>query len=244
MTPPSALHFTLDQPLMANLPSFRTFVLLALSTLPLAAPAAEKKAEADAGQWVRIPSDFTLQRVVQSASGPMRTYRVVIIVPRGGQGARVGKTCGRSAIDAVAFDYAGEMARKNAALREMNKTKELAFQLIVSPPALDASNRNEDGQKPIPAGKEFSTPMPEQLLYRRGMQDNGLEGEFLVTFGPQGGYPVEVMVAKSTGDPGTDLFYLRHFLCNWQTSKKTPRGIEYRIPIGVKRRGFGGHISL
>ncbi len=214
---------------------------LATSILPLTA-AEKKSAPSDASQWSKVPDIFLFHRIVQSASAPLKTYRVALIIPPGGGTPRISKSCGRPEVDGIAYDFARESVKKNSQLREMNKTKELVFQLIVGPPALDSSDRSEEGRKPIAAGKEFSAPVG-MIAYRTSQMPRSASGEMLVTFPAAGGYAIEACIFRTCGDEPTDGFYIKNALLNWQTSRKASGSQTFRVPFGMKAWNFGGRIT-
>ena len=192
-------------------------------------------------KFLKIPTEYLITRTLQSTSGPLRTYRVVITIPptanpRAAQ-ARVTQSSGRSEIDAIAFDYAREMV-KTGPLRALVGTKELIFPLLVAPPALDSSLRAEEGKRPIPADKEVSFPNSGIVEYGPGTQihpTRSYHGTMRIIFPPEGGYAKEVCILAPSGDPNTDKFFLRYRLSNWQVRRTTKEPQILDVDFGVGR---------
>lgn len=209
-----------------------------VSTLP--APAKEPAKATEDLKYLKIPNDFLHSRIMQSASGPLLTYRVVVSIPptvnpKAAQ-PRIVKSSGRSEIDAIAFDYAREMV-KTSALKAMVGTKELVFPLLVAPPALDSSMRTAAGWKPIPPGKDVSFPSGGMIAYdvNTQMHVRSMTGKMRITFPAQGGYAQEACILSSCGDAHTDAFFLRYRISNWQVNRKSNAPQILDIDFGVER---------
>lgn len=192
-------------------------------------------------KYLKIPTEYLILRILQSTSGPVNSYRVVITIPptanpKAAQ-ARVTKSSGRSEIDAIAFDYAREMV-KTPALRALVGTKELVFPLVVEPPLLDSSLRTDEGRRPIPADKEVSFPNSGVIQYDQHAQMNltrSYNGTMRIIFPAQGGYAKEVCILASSGDVSTDKFFLRYRLCNWQIRRTAKEPQVRDFDFGVAR---------
>lgn len=208
---------------------------------PSVARAKEPAKPASDMKFLKIPTEYLITRTLQSTSGPLRTYRVVITIPptanpRAAQ-ARVTQSSGRSEIDAIAFDYAREMV-KTPALRALVGTKELVFPLVVEPPQLDSSLRADEGKRPIPPDKDVSFPDSGIVLYDQNTQVHpsmSFHGKMRIIFPPAGGYAKEVCILAPSGDTNTDKFFLRYRLSNWQIrrSSKEPQILD--VDFGVRR---------
>lgn len=218
-------------------------------TLPLGAPisaAAEAKPSAPNGQWLKIPDKFVAARFVQARQAQHSTWRVVVVMPPGGGTPRITQSSGRAEVDAIAFDYARASATQNRPLREMNRTKELAFQLIVAPPALDsASLRNEEGDKPVPAGQEDYFPFPRNLTVRGGMMMHmrNAQGIISMRFPAGGGRPLEAWMTRPFGDDSMDFLFLRYAIANWQTKRTSGQPFVVRETLSLARNTFGGRLT-
>ena len=222
---------------------------LVLLALPLAAPissAAEAKPAASASQWLKIPDKFVAARFVQSHQATHASWRVAVVVPPGGGTPRIMQGSGRSEVDAIAFDYARATARDNRQLREMNRTKELAFNLLVAPPALDShSLRNTDGDKPVPAGEEDYFPFPQNLRVSGGMamQMRRAEGIISLRFPAGGGRPIEAWMTRPYGDDALDFLFLRYAIANWQTKRTSSQPFVIRHSLTLSKTNFGGRLT-
>ena len=219
------------------LPFLTLFVWLACAGF---ASAKEPAKSADNLQYLKIPNEFMHSRMMQSASGSLNTYRVVISIPptanpKAAQ-PRIVKSSGRSEVDAIAFDYAREMV-KTSKLRDMVGTKELVFPLLVAPPAIDSTVRSPEGWKPIPPGKDVSFPSAGIITYDASTQMNSrsLHGKMRITFPAAGGYAKETCILSTSGDHHTDAVFLRYRLANWQTSRKSNAPQVLDVDFGVQR---------
>lgn len=217
-------------------------LLVALShpSIALAAETAKSAKPAAKMEFLKIPTGFLIARILQSTSGPQLSYRVVITIPPTANTkappARVTQTCGRSEVDAIAFDYAREMA-KTGPLRALVGMKELVFPLLIVPPALDTSLRSDAGKRPIPPDREVSFPSAGVVEYDQDVQvhpTRGYEGKMRIMFPPQGGYPKEVCILSPSGSPSTDKFFLRFRLSNWQVRRtsKEPQFLDFDFGVG------------
>src|SRR2546423_12475628 len=135
------------------------FLALVASTLAFASSVLA----ADKGEWVRIPSNWLLHRFVRPSTAPAHTYKVALAVPAGSRQPRVAQSSGLSDVDELAADYAMVSIDNNAPLKALAKTKELYFQLVITPPILDVKMRSVAGQLPMPAGKERATPLEDSF---------------------------------------------------------------------------------
>jgi len=193
------------------------------------APAADKS-----GEWVRIPARWLLHRFVRPSSAPAHTYRVGIVLPPGSQQPRISQSSGLTDVDALAGDYALESVVNNSQLKALARTKELVFQLVVTPPMLDIKMRSAEGQRPIPPGKELSTPMADTFYTDANQNETtSRRGKLAVIFPPQGGYASEAIVAVSTGNAAVDRYYLHKAALNWQTSHKSSKEQVLRTDFGA-----------
>lgn len=206
-------------------------LLLALTflTLPLPVEAADK-----GGDWVRIPNRWLIHRFVRPSTAPARTYRVAVAVPPGSKNPKIAQSSGNSDIDTVAGDYALDLARTTASLRDLAKTKELYFLLTLSPPAIDVKMRSEEGKRPIPADKELSTPTLDTFYVKPNQNETtSRRGEMVVIFPPSGGYASEVIITITTGNPTVDRYNMYAAALNWQTSRKSSKEQILRLPFGA-----------
>ncbi|MBS0661136.1 MAG: hypothetical protein JSR82_23195 [Verrucomicrobia bacterium] len=220
--------------------------LLLASLLPSAVFAQKKSAAPAAGDYLKISDKWLVMRFVQSSVGPKLSYKVSFVLPPGAKTPKVTRSSGSTEVDGIAFDYAKHLISQNSQLREQSKSKELVFNFDVTPPVLDASEKSEEGRKPIPAGEEFHTPTPPYLYSNDNMMGGGMssEGKYAVVFPAGGGYAKLAMVLSSCGSPGKDLFYIRNAVLNWKTSKKSDRPFGFSFDMKSRRMGFGGRYAL
>ena len=173
-------------------------------------------------EWVRIPSHWLLSRFVRPSNAPARTYKVALVLPPGAKQANVTQSSGNSAVDGLANDFALESVRANRQLKDLAKTKELAFYFVVTPPMLDVKMRSKDGNTPIPPGKEFSTPTADNFYVAPNQNETASRpGKLIVIFPPQGGYASAALISVSTGNPAADRYYLNKAALDWQTNRKS-----------------------
>lgn len=223
-------------------------LFLACSLVPAlpAQNAAKKSAPAQAeGGWLKIPDKWLLMHFVQSDQGPRASYKVGLVLQPGAKSPKVTRTSGRPEVDGIAFDYAKHLVEQSAPLKEASKTKELVFNFELSPPAIDSSEKSEEGRQPMPAGEEFHTPIPKMLYFKPNRGGGGLlaKSSFLVVFHPTGGYVKEALVLSSSGDSGRDLFYIRNAVINWRTTRKADRPFGFTFDMTSRRMGFGGRFT-
>ena len=186
------------------------------------------------GEWVRIPSNWLLHRFVRPSTAPAHTYKVALVVPPGAKQARVAKSSGNSDVDELASDFALVSIQNNSALKALAKSKELYFQFVVTPPMLDVKMRSVEGQRPVPAGKELSTPTAETFFTSANQNEvTSRSGKLVVIFPPQGGYASEAIVTLTTGNPAVDRYYLHSAALNWQTSRKSSQEQVLRTTFGA-----------
>lgn len=206
------------------------FLLIALTAGPaFPLPAAEKE-----GQWLRIPNQWLLHRFVRPSTAPARTYRVAIAVPAGAKQGRIAQSSGNGDVDRVAGDYAQDMIRTSGSLRDMAKSKELYFQLVITPPALDIKMRSKEGQRPAPPDKEFYTPTSSTVFFSPNQNETtSRPGELVVIFPPGGGYASESIVTVSTGNPAADRYFLHTSALNWQAPRKAAKEQVLRMPFNM-----------
>ena len=194
----------------------------------------EVDAAAKEGEWVRIPSNWLLHRFVRPSTAPAHTYKVALVVPPGAKQARVAKSSGNSDVDELASDFALVSIQNNSALKALAKSKELYFQFVVTPPMLDVKMRSVEGQRPVPAGKELSTPTAETFFTSANQNEvTSRSGKLVVIFPPQGGYASEAIVTLTTGNPAVDRYYLHSAALNWQTSRKSSQEQVLRTTFGA-----------
>ena len=191
-------------------------------------------AAAKEGEWVRIPSNWLLHRFVRPSTAPAHTYKVALVVPPGAKQARVAKSSGNSDVDELASDFALVSIQNNSALKALAKSKELYFQFVVTPPMLDVKMRSVEGQRPVPAGKELSTPTAETFFTSANQNEvTSRSGKLVVIFPPQGGYASEAIVTLTTGNPAVDRYFLHSAALNWQTSRKSSQEQVLRTTFGA-----------
>jgi len=194
----------------------------------------EVDAAAKEGEWVRIPSNWLLHRFVRPSTAPAHTYKVALVVPPGAKQARVAKSSGNSDVDELASDFALVSIQNNSALKALAKSKELYFQFVVTPPMLDVKMRSVEGQRPVPAGKELSTPTAETFFTSANQNEvTSRSGKLVVIFPPQGGYASEAIVTLTTGNPAVDRYFLHSAALNWQTSRKSSQEQVLRTTFGA-----------
>lgn len=197
--------------------------------LAIAAQAAEKK-----GEWVRIPGKWLLHRFVRSSAAPSHTYKVALAFPAKSDAARIAQSSGSNDIDRVAADFALESIRSNRALSDLSKSKELFFQLVMTPPALDIKMRSKEGQRPAPPDKELYMPLSSTFFFDPNQNERtSRNGQMVVVFPPLGGYASESIVTISTGNPAVDRYFLHHSVLNWQTTRKSDKEQILRMPFNA-----------
>lgn len=215
-------------------------MLFAGATVAPAREPAKSAKPAGKMEFLKIPTEFLITRILQSTSGPQLSYRVVITIPPTANAsaaqARVTQSCGRSEVDAIAFDYAREMS-KTGALHALVGKKELVFPLLIVPPALDSSLRSEAGKRPIPPDKDVSFPNAGVIEYDQSSQihpTRSYYGRMRIIFPPQGGYAKETCILSPSGDRNTDKFFLRYRLSNWQVrqTSKDPQIRDFEFGVG------------
>ncbi|HMG04630.1 MAG TPA: hypothetical protein VK581_04165 [Chthoniobacterales bacterium] len=188
------------------------------------------------GEWVRIPGNWLIHRFVRPATAPAHTYRVALVVPPGGSAAKVAQSSGNSAVDGVAGDFALESIRKNGTLKNLGASKELYFQFVITPPALDIKMRTKEGQRPAPPGKDWYTPTSGTFFLNPNQEETTTRGgELIVIFPPQGGYASEAIVTVTTGNPAVDRYYLHSAALNWQTTRKSSTNQVYHSTYNVRK---------
>ncbi|HWM24449.1 MAG TPA: hypothetical protein VNP98_06465 [Chthoniobacterales bacterium] len=210
---------------------FLPVLVAALTSLNLASPieAADKE-----GQWLRVSHQWLLHRFVRPSTAPARTYRVAVVVPPGSKNAKPAQSSGSSDVDKIAGDYAMDMIRNTSTLRDLAKSKELYFQFVVSPPALDIKMRSKAGKLPPPPGKELYTPISDTFFHAPNQNETTSRmGEMTVIFPPSGGYASEAIVTTSTGNAAVDRYFLHISALNWQTTSTSSREQVYRRPFGA-----------
>lgn len=209
---------------------FGSFLFFALTTVvALPVEAAEKE-----GQWLRIPNQWLLHRFVRPSTASAHTYRVAIAVPAGAKQGRIAQSSGNGDVDRVAGDYAQDMIRTNGSLRDMARSKELYFQLVITPPALDIKMRSKEGQRPAPPDKELYTPSASSVFFSPNQNETtSRPGELVVIFPPGGGYASESSVTVSTGNPAVDRYFLHTSALNWQTTRKSAKEQLLRMPFNM-----------
>jgi hypothetical protein len=200
--------------------------------------AAEKE-----GQWLRVSSKWLLSRMVRPSTAPAHTYRVAIAVPPGAKQGRVSQSSGSSDVDRVAVDYAQEMIRSNGSLRDMANSKELYFQLVITPPALDIKMRSAEGKRPAPPGKELYAPTSPSVFFAANQNETtSRDGELVVIFPPGGGYASEAIVTVSSGNPAVDRYFLHTSALNWQATRKSAQTQVHRGPFNMSAPSRGQSI--
>ena len=222
------------------------YVILPLLALSLSFASPVCAAEGG-GEWVRVSNRWLLDRFVRCSNTPAKEYRVAISIPARSDLRLVKPTVVRSSgdkdIDLVAADYARQTARNTASLREMAKTKELYFQLSLTPPALDINMRSEAGRRAMPSGSEVS--MPEEKSIPINPRDSGEMdkiGTMAIVFPPGGGHAMWGTIPVSTYNAGADRYYLHNAVLNWQISRKSSQEQVLRKEIGVRRPTHGESI--
>jgi hypothetical protein len=189
------------------------------------------------GEWLRVPGAWLLHRFVRPSTAPARTYRVALVVPPGSKEARITQSSGSRDVDKVAGDFAQSSIISNKVLRDLAKSKELEFKLILTPSALDVKMRSKEGQRPAPPGKELYTPFSESFFYSAANQNETASrpGELVVIFPPEGGYAAESIITVSTGNAAADRYYLHSSALNWQTTRKSTKDQILRTPFTVAK---------
>ena len=195
-------------------------------------------AEAD-GAWVNVPNKWLLNRFVRPSSGPARNFRVAVVMPRGANpkvdAPKIAKSSGTPEVDLLAADFVRDSVIHGKPLREMLKTKELYFQLSISPPALDIAMRSEAGRRPVPAGEESSTPLGASVYLPNTDGDIGKRGEMIVIFPAQGGHAHAALVTVSSGNSAIDRYHVHTAALNWQTTKKSSNEQGLKTGFGLRR---------
>ena len=138
-------------------------------------------------------------------------------------------------MDLLAADFVRDSVIHGKPLREMLKTKELYFQLSISPPALDIAMRSEAGRRPVPAGEESSTPLGASVYLPNTDGDIGKRGEMIVIFPAQGGHAHAALVTVSSGNSAIDRYHVHTAALNWQTTKKSSNEQGLKTGFGLRR---------
>lgn len=190
--------------------------------------------------WVKVPASWLLSRFVRPSTTPAMTYRVEVVLPRGADpksaSPTIAKSSGEKDVDNLAADYVRDTVIHTKPLAELGKGKELYFQLIIAPPALDVNLRAEQARRPLRPGQEMSMPTGSSIgLQNRESGDMGGKGEVTVYFPPGGGYSSAALVTKSTGNPGIDRYFVHNAALNWQTSRKGSEQLVVRREFGLQR---------
>lgn len=211
--------------------AFIIATLFSAASLSQAAPAS--------GDWVKVPDKWLLNRFVRPSTTPAMTFHVAVVVPPGANpksGAAIAKSSGDKDVDLLAADYVRDTAVHTKQLSELGKTKELYFQLIITPPALDINLRSEAGRRPVPPDQDPYTPQGKAIyLENREAGEQGKTGELAVVFPAGGGHALYAIADRSTGNSGVDRYYVHNAALNWQTAKKASSPQGYRMPFGVQR---------
>ena len=214
---------------------FPSLALFLIATIGICPPAtAVEKGDA----WLPVPAKWLLSRFVRPSTATAKTYRVAIAVPPASNfksaNAKVVKSSGFDAVDAVASDYARETIRNTGALRELSKSKELYFQLTLTPPGLDINMRSEAARRPIPAGRELDAPTaPSFFVGPNQNQKTSSDGKMVVVFPAEGGFASEVLVTSSTANSAVDRYYLHTAALNWRTTRKSAQEQVYSDTFGA-----------
>lgn len=135
----------------------------------------------------------------------------------------------------LAADFVRDSITHTSALREMLKTKELYFQLSITPPALDVAMRSEAGRKPVPPGEETSTPLGASVYLPNSDGDAGKRGEMIVGFPAEGGHANMALVTVSSGNNAIDRYHVHTAALNWQTTKKSSSEQGMKTGFGLRR---------
>lgn len=188
--------------------------------------------DAAEGGWLKVPNQWLLHRFVRPSTAPSRTYKVALAFPPGAKAPKVAQSSGNSDVDKIAGDYALDLVRNTGSLKDLGKAKELYFQLILTPPALDVKMRSVEGRRPIPPDKELYTPTAETVYVNANQNETSGTGEVVVVFPPSGGYASESMITVSTGNRAVDRYELHASALNWQTSRKSSQPQVLRLPFG------------
>lgn len=214
------------------------FPLVALSALFSISCVGAHAAEPGGGEWVRVPDKWLMHRFVRSSMAPAETYRIAIAVPPApnpkSARPKVVRSSGMEEVDMLAADFVRDSVMRNGSLREMLKTKELYFQLTMTPPALDVKMRNEKGRRPVPPGEELYTPTGTSIYFSESDLGPSSRGDLAVIFPPGGGYPLAALVYGSSGNTGVDRYYAHTAALNWQTTRKSAQNQMLRTTFGVR----------
>ena len=209
-------------------------VLLATSHFASASPAGPATAKTD-GEWIEVSGDFMAPRLAVPAGAMGSLHRVVVDVPHGATPknlqAKVTRSCGDEAIDAMAVDYVRTAMRYDKRLAANLGKYTLAFQLELRPyvaKLMPVESRPADVSK-----DRFWTPLPIYPYYSLRFRESGI-GKFRITFGSKDGRPLEAVRIKTSGsdvlDANTVLWVLNHWYAPVGGSNKVmTQEVEYTL---------------
>lgn len=159
---------------------------------------------------------FMAPRMAIPGGTVSRSHRVVVDVPHGATPkhlqAKITRSCGDEAIDAMAVDYVRTAMRYDKKLAANLGKYTLAFQLEMRPyvaKLVPAEPRPANVRK-----DNFWTPIPPYPYYSRQFRESGI-GQFRISFGSKDGRPREVVRVKSSGSDVLDANSVLWMLNHW-----------------------------
>jgi hypothetical protein len=171
--------------------------------------------------WIIVPSKLVSTRAVRGVGVPARSYRCVVEVPRAANvkavNPRMLTSSGEPALDALGWEYVREKISTTPALKVLLPTKDLVFQLQITPPTVENSEYRQfpEVAHPDTAEDGYWTPKPPYPYSARRFHEQGT-GAVKVTFSHATGRPLEVMMQQSTGSPLLDSSSIQWAALQWR----------------------------
>ncbi len=208
------------------------FAWLTLSRAGEAQAATAGKTNAEG--WVTVPAAYLSSRLVRAPQVPATVYRVVLDVPpaRSAEAAKpkVIGSCGDGAVDGIAWDYVKTVLAGTPALREQNATRELRFQLKLTPTPLDVSRLKLPPEYTGISTTNYRTPPPPNYPEAARRARITGSGRIRVNFPAGGGTPLRVTLIESTGSQVLDVTMVQWSMLVWRSPKTAPER-EMIVPV-------------
>ena len=203
----------------------------------------QKRPEAQEGKWIHVPGSVVSYRSVRGRGAPAKQYQCVVAVSPAAQPnlvkPRILRSSGEPGLDELAWEFVKDRITKTPALRSMLPTKELVFQLEMTPPSAETSGYRdftiEAGLEAATRTTGYFTPRPPYPRHARRFWQEGL-GLIKITFSRETGKPLEAIMERSTGSRELDVSSIQWAVLHWRNLQPgtTPQ-IKF-VPIRYELR--------
>ena len=202
---------------------------------------AKEPPKAPDGKWIHIPGSVVSYRAIRGVGSSAKVYQCVVAVapapkPEAAK-PKMLRGSGEPGLDELAWEFVKERIAETPALRNLLPSKELVFQLEMTPPSAETSGyrdfTREAGWQGATQKSGYFTPRPPYPRHAKQFWQEG-HGLVKITFSPNTGVPLEAIMDRSTGSRELDVSSIQWAVLHWRNLEPATTPQTRRVPITYK----------